>query len=410
MRLGSGLPSQIKYFRTILRLSQSWVADQLGINRTTYNQFERGKGSITYEHLLTLSSIFRTTLDSLVEQDKRGTTLNKVLTAEVPFRLDVPTREADDEDRLEILRFFIQINDQIDEAPDEDESLKVAEESDGIGSSVYEGVQYCLSETKDQAGEMLDIYSFIMQLGIKLLWGGFSKLAGAYLRKGIKNGGTELEGYGIAVNCAHPIERQRFSAAHELGHHILGHEGKIGSYIRISNEQTERDANIFAAELLMSERLVSRAYKSISDDPDVRSDCDLADAIYLMSKQLQVSFSALCHRLEHFRILNRSQKAELLETKVRGLEQKWEKSGGQQPFDPSIVERQHSLLMRTSELYQCLEDQEELGPAGPNDLRLLQERCYVEYIMQNRGAKILNSIEVFQKVTELVNSRFPIYN
>lgn len=71
----------------------------------------------------------------------------------------------------------------------------------------------------------------------------------------------------IAVNRNHVETRQRFSIAHELGHHLLGHtdrfhldltDGAAGAV----DYRAERAANDFAADLLMPRRLVTKAFES----------------------------------------------------------------------------------------------------------------------------------------------------
>ncbi len=71
------------------------------------------------------------------------------------------------------------------------------------------------------------------------------------------------EGAVIGVNCRHHRVRQRFSTAHELGHHLLGHSERFHIDVSDGNSPgadyaSERAANEFAAELLMPRRLVSR--------------------------------------------------------------------------------------------------------------------------------------------------------
>jgi Zn-dependent peptidase ImmA (M78 family) len=71
----------------------------------------------------------------------------------------------------------------------------------------------------------------------------------------------------IGVNYHQPKVRQRFSVAHELGHYLLGHkEFDVGgthvdeatpSYLDPELRQ-EREANEFAAELLMPAELLKR--------------------------------------------------------------------------------------------------------------------------------------------------------
>lgn len=64
----------------------------------------------------------------------------------------------------------------------------------------------------------------------------------------------------IGVNKNHHPLRQRFSIAHELGHYLLGHEGHDDeSFVDDGFDKPiphEKEANIFAASLLMPKRWV----------------------------------------------------------------------------------------------------------------------------------------------------------
>lgn len=73
-------------------------------------------------------------------------------------------------------------------------------------------------------------------------------------------------GFVILVDRNEPSVRQRFTAAHELGHYVL-HRALVGDRLEdnyllrsngLSNRQ-EREANKFAAELLMPAKLISKA-------------------------------------------------------------------------------------------------------------------------------------------------------
>lgn len=81
------------------------------------------------------------------------------------------------------------------------------------------------------------------------------------------------EGAVIGINEDHHRNRQRFSLAHELGHFLLEHHqaGDDGDGLHIDTAegttpgfdwQAEREANDFAAELLMPRKLLSRAFES----------------------------------------------------------------------------------------------------------------------------------------------------
>lgn len=76
----------------------------------------------------------------------------------------------------------------------------------------------------------------------------------------------------IAVNDSHPQTRQRFSIAHELGHFILNHQGTFfinrgainfrNSLSSSGEDKLEREANAFAAELLMPEIFLKKDIKN----------------------------------------------------------------------------------------------------------------------------------------------------
>lgn len=72
----------------------------------------------------------------------------------------------------------------------------------------------------------------------------------------------------IAVNKNRPLHRRRFSLAHELGHLVLKHESSVSflskplsGTLSISvrhDAHLEREANAFAAELLMPKVMLAR--------------------------------------------------------------------------------------------------------------------------------------------------------
>lgn len=60
----------------------------------------------------------------------------------------------------------------------------------------------------------------------------------------------------LMVNTAIPLVRARFSIAHELGHALLGHRSAL-ERPSLSDERQERQADLFAAELLMPLAMVA---------------------------------------------------------------------------------------------------------------------------------------------------------
>lgn len=63
----------------------------------------------------------------------------------------------------------------------------------------------------------------------------------------------------LCYDTKSPVERKRFSLAHELGHHCLGHNTDSSLMISDRNlyDKQELEANYFAAQLLMPEQIFS---------------------------------------------------------------------------------------------------------------------------------------------------------
>ncbi|MPX98098.1 ImmA/IrrE family metallo-endopeptidase, partial [Salinivibrio sp. VYel6] len=105
------------------------------------------------------------------------------------------------------------------------------------------------------------------------------------------------------VNSRDSVNRQRFTLAHEIGHHVLGHvtpgSGKMrdypGSFSSNSIRWEEIEANNFAAELLMPEEAVKymvyhQAMSSIEE----------------LARAFQVSEVAMHYRLTNLGIIHAS--------------------------------------------------------------------------------------------------------
>lgn len=107
----------------------------------------------------------------------------------------------------------------------------------------------------------------------------------------------------IAINSDHPINRQRFTIAHELGHYFLHAQDKkddlfVDQSLYHRNDQSsqgvikqEIEANRFAAALLMPKNLIEKIIAQ--ENLDLSDDLDL----YLLAKKFQVSEKAMGYRL-----------------------------------------------------------------------------------------------------------------
>lgn len=115
----------------------------------------------------------------------------------------------------------------------------------------------------------------------------------------------------IGVNKNHPDNRKRFTIGHELGHFLLHESAKFHvDYkfrLKISDDEfqkgdstEEKEANLFAAELLMPASFIKQDLEQINR-PDLFEALDIFEDEKLQSlaKHYQVSVQALTFRLAY---------------------------------------------------------------------------------------------------------------
>lgn len=112
----------------------------------------------------------------------------------------------------------------------------------------------------------------------------------------------------IGVNSRHATTRQRFTVAHECGHLVM-HRGQpmfIDRFVRVNwrngeSSREEREANAFAAELLMPRRLmqseIDRAIAKFQHGTPQQIVAELA-------RRFRVSTEAMTYRLTNLGVLD----------------------------------------------------------------------------------------------------------
>ncbi len=113
----------------------------------------------------------------------------------------------------------------------------------------------------------------------------------------------------VFVNASDSVPRQRFSAAHELGHFVLHRDKMYGvsfadipENIELSKKQSdqhEREANRFAADLLMPEELCHERAEDFKRAYRVWPRTPLA---YYMAAEFLVSGEAMSYRLKDLEV------------------------------------------------------------------------------------------------------------
>lgn len=153
----------------------------------------------------------------------------------------------------------------------------------------------------------INIFGVVQELGIWLssrpLGAG---LFGFYLREG--------DAAGIVVNAGHPEYLQRYTCAHELGHHMLGHRSHLDGRDDIigdapADRHDEHAAQMFAGNFLMPIQAVNRVQRRLGIS---RDSAPTAAQVYALSRELDVSFSAAAWQLVNLSRLTTRQASEMV--------------------------------------------------------------------------------------------------
>lgn len=136
-----------------------------------------------------------------------------------------------------------------------------------------------------------DVYELISRLGLELQFFGVPTLEGMYLEDDVTRR--------VCVSALRPAGRQRFTAAHELGHSVLLHGTKLDSVQELreqnENDNEERCADTFASSLLMPSSAVYSGFKL--RDLDIQA--AMPASVYRVATWLGVGYSTLCNHLTY---------------------------------------------------------------------------------------------------------------
>lgn len=147
----------------------------------------------------------------------------------------------------------------------------------------------------------VDVFAAAEQLGLVLAFSDLGPTSGIYI--------PGERSSGILIHSGHPRTRQRYTAGHELGHHMFGHalERDIDLEKELRRNMQgfpdhEKEAEAFGAWFLMPRRLM-RAGLAELRIPTVASPFD----VYSLSLWLGTSYTATARQLGTTRLITNSQ-------------------------------------------------------------------------------------------------------
>ena len=161
----------------------------------------------------------------------------------------------------------------------------------------------------------VDVFDAIRQLGLVLAVVPLGRVAGLYL--------PHQPHPGVLLNALHPRSRQRYSAGHELGHHVFGHAETVDFDLDQASlhrddalvwPDREKEAEAFAAWFLMPRRLIGRSLRELGIvRPALPSD------VYRLALWLGTSYAATAWHLSTVRLATESQAAMWVKTAPREI-------------------------------------------------------------------------------------------
>jgi Zn-dependent peptidase ImmA (M78 family) len=150
----------------------------------------------------------------------------------------------------------------------------------------------------------MDVFAAIEALKIMVLFRPLDGLLGAYV--------PTPNSAGMLVTTLRDHHVQRFTAAHELGHHVLEHRtvsldinvGYVGRGEKKGYDEQELEADSFAAEFLLPKWLIAaHARRQGWGRPELRR----PDVVYQLSLRLAASYSATCYALASASFITQTQ-------------------------------------------------------------------------------------------------------
>lgn len=170
----------------------------------------------------------------------------------------------------------------------------------------------------------IDVFEAIRSLGIWLVFQRLDNLLGATVRQGAG---------GIIITTERPLNLQRYTAAHELGHYVLHDDvytwDTDETVLRGDTSAREQAAQVFAGAFLMPRQLVTGTLRRLGVG---RGDYIAPMVVYKAATIMGVSYEAALQQLKSMNMLTMRQY--LAHKEIKPMTIKTELSGGIRPKNP----------------------------------------------------------------------------
>jgi len=163
----------------------------------------------------------------------------------------------------------------------------------------------------------IDVFSVLQDLNVPVMIRPLEGILGAFIKDPTP---------GVLVTSSRPLSVQRYTAAHELGHFVLGHEfsaddeGVLRRSPFLPNHLAlqEIEANVFAASFLMPRWLMAKVTATHGWNAEALVE---PENVYQLSLRLGTSYSATVYSLQRYRLVSPGDAKTLLNVPRRKIKQ-----------------------------------------------------------------------------------------
>jgi Zn-dependent peptidase ImmA (M78 family)/DNA-binding XRE family transcriptional regulator len=274
----------LKKWRKIRGLTQEEVAQKAGVSRQGYMKLERGDSSPRTETLVSIANALDVAIPELIKEEPRWESLR--------FRTgkkETQKIKAERSQTLIIIREWLDFYNDIETDLEE----KIVYRFKKIQSCLPKELASTVREIMNIGPKLPipDMFELIEEAGIKLylMNSTIPNLFGMSI--GEKDGGPCIA---VNTNNAISVERQIFTAAHELGHLLLHRDSYTPSDKPFSEEDNkeEKEANDFASHLLMPQDALENEWE---DSLGI----NWIDRVLKVKKYFKVSYKTVLMRIVH---------------------------------------------------------------------------------------------------------------
>jgi Zn-dependent peptidase ImmA (M78 family)/transcriptional regulator with XRE-family HTH domain len=286
------LATRIRAARETAKLTQAHVAAELGVSRPTLIAMEKGARPVTAGELVKLASLYKQDVATLLRPSEPPASIRAKFrtglvgdTGDEALDRAVGELEGFADNYLDLLR---RSKSRLPGRPLAPRSVDyLGPERAGEDLAVEERNRLGLGDGPLQMlREILEV-----EVGLRVFFLDLpSKIAGLFIS-------VDPLGGCVGVNRNHPAERRRWTMAHEYAHYLASRDRpevtSLGNGGRVPD--TERFAEVFAANFLMPRNGITRRFYELSQDNGGRA---TPATLVQLAHAYRVSVQALCLRLE----------------------------------------------------------------------------------------------------------------